>query len=129
MKVLAFIFLLGLSNYQTNKEKSIDQWVNEIVNDMIQLNNLEKYSLRYIPSGTNIDFILVDAVKNVQIHNSSISMLIDHGSGTYCSKLKFKYVQIGESFRLVFAPPTLNFIAGKKVKYVTPWTEKKRLCQ
>ncbi len=129
MKVILLTLLIGISNIQTNQIKPIDNWVQEIVNEMIEMNDLGKYSEKEISSDINVNFIMVESVKDIKIENGIISMLVNHGTGKYCTELKFKYVEKDKNFYLIFDEPKTKTILGTERKFINPWIEKNKLCE
>ncbi|WP_440121055.1 hypothetical protein [Tenacibaculum sp. Ill] len=129
MKIILMTLLFGILNIQTNQEKPIDKWIQEIVNEMIEMNDLEKYSEKEIPSDIKVNFIMVESVKDIKIENGIISMLINHGTGKYCTELKFKYVEKDKNFYLIFDEPEMKTILGTERKFINPWIEKNRVCE
>lgn len=129
MKTILLTLLIGFSTIQTNQEKPIEKWVQEIVNEMIEMNDLKKYSYKKIASDIQVDFIMVETVKDIKIENGIISMLINHGTGKYCSELKFKYVEKDNNFYLIFDEPKSKKILGTERKFITPWIEKNNICK
>ena len=129
MKILLLSILIGISNIQTNQEKPIDEWVKEIIDEMIEMNDLGKFSHEEIPSDINVDFIMVESVKDIKIDNGIITMLVNHGTGKYCTELKFKYVVNEERFYLVFGKTKTKTILGKERKSINPWIEKNKICE
>ena len=129
MKIILLTLLIGISNIQTNQEKPIDKWIKEIVDEMIEMNDLEKYSERAIPSDIKINFIMVESVKDIKIENGIISMLVNHGTGKYCTELKFKYVEKDKKFYLIFDEPETKTILGNERTFINPWIEKNKLCE
>ncbi len=128
MKTFILTFLLIIPNIQINLEKSINKWVQEIINEMIEMNDLRKYSSVEIPSNVNVDFIMVESVKDIKIDNEIISMLVNHGTGKYCTELKFEYVEIEGELYLVFGKTKTKIFLGKKRKSISPWIEKNTIC-
>lgn len=124
LTVLIFIFC-----FKTKQESSIDIWIDNIVQDMIEMNDLDKYSNKPIASDVSKNFFLVESVKNIEIKDDSFTMLINHGQGTYCTKLKFKYIQKKGQFYLVFPEPNKTIIFGTKRLFVNPWIEKTNICK
>jgi hypothetical protein len=129
MKLIILTLLIGFSNIQINQEKPIDKWVLEIVEEMIEMNDLEKYSEKEISSDIKVNFIMVESVKDVKIENGIISMLVNHGTGKYCTELKFKYVEKNKNFYLIFDEPKLKTIFGTERKFINPWIEKNKVCE
>ena len=127
MRLILLTLLFGISNIQINQEKPIDKWITEIINDMIEMNDLGKYSYEEISSDINVDFIMVESVKDVKIDNGIITMLVNHGTGKYCTELKFKYVENEGEFYLVFGKT--KTILGKERKSINPWIEKNKVCE
>jgi len=128
MKTIVLLLVLGISSDFGTDEKTIETWVQEIVEDMIQLNDLRKYSHKEIPPEITVNFMLVEAVKDVNIANGLITMRVDHGTGKYCSALTFRYVKKDGTYYLVFDVPTLSSILGTERKFVNPWVAKKKVC-
>lgn len=130
LKVGVLTLMFGLlSSFQSIQNQSLEQWLDLIVKDMIEMNDLRKYSHQKIPSDVTINFFMVEAVKDVRIDQNVISMLINHGNGKYCTEIKFKYIQIDDKFYLVFSEPTTESIFGEEKKIVNPWLESKKVCQ
>ena len=128
MKTILIILLLGILNLQSSSTKSIDQWIQKIVNDMIEMNDLRSYSHEEIPLNIKLNAILVEAVKDIKIENGTISMLVDHGTGKYCSFLRFKYLEKDNQYFLVFDSPRTKTIMGTEYEIINPWIEKNSLC-
>eukprot|EP01093_Parvamoeba_rugata_P009396 TRINITY_DN2602_c0_g2_i1.p1 TRINITY_DN2602_c0_g2~~TRINITY_DN2602_c0_g2_i1.p1 ORF type:complete len:130 (-),score=18.90 TRINITY_DN2602_c0_g2_i1:108-497(-) len=129
MRIILLTLLIGISNIQTNQEKPIDKWIQEIIDEMIEMNDLGKYSYEEIPSDINVDFIMVESVKDIKIDNGIITMLVNHGTGKYCTELKFKYVENEKRFYLVFGKTKTKTILGKERKSINPWIEKNKICE
>ncbi|MFI1742833.1 hypothetical protein [Thalassobellus sediminis] len=129
MKIILLTFLIGISNIQINQEKPIDKWIQEIVDEMIEMNDLGKYSEKEIPSDIKVNFIMVESVKDIKIENGIISMLVNHGTGKYCTELKFKYVEKDKNFYLIFDEPEMKTILGTERKFINPWIEKNKVCE
>ncbi|WGH76910.1 hypothetical protein P8625_07140 [Tenacibaculum tangerinum] len=121
MKIILLTLFIGISTIQINQERPIDKWIQEIVEEMIEMNDLEKYSEKEIPSDIKVNFIMVESVKDIQIENGIISMLVNHGTGKYCTELKFKYVEKNKKFYLIFDEP--------ERKFINPWIEKNKVCE
>ncbi|WP_375559583.1 hypothetical protein ACE193_17860 [Bernardetia sp. OM2101] len=130
IKLPLFISLLvSLSFFSFSQEKPIDIWIQAIVNDMIEMNDLSKYSDREISSDVTINFFLVESVKDIRIEGDTINMLISSDGQKYCNELKFRYIQKEQKYYLVFAPVNNRVILNKEKKFITPWIEKKNLCE
>src|SRR5688572_9353858 len=129
MKIILLTLLIGISNIQTNQEKSIDKWIQEIVDEMIEMNDLKKYSDKEIPSDIKVNFIMVESVKDIKIENGIISMLVNHGTGKYCTELKFKYVEKDKNFYLIFGEFKTEKILETERKFINPWVEKNKVCE
>ena len=128
MKSILFVLLFGISNLQSTPSKPIYLWIQEIVNDMIEMNDLPSYSHEEIPSNIKLNVIMVETVKEIKIENDVISMLVDHGTGKYCSLLKFKYIKQDQGYFLVFDAPKTKTIMGAEYQIINPWIEKTSLC-
>ena len=129
MKIILITLLIGISNIQTKQEKPIDKWIQEIVDEMIEMNDLGKYSEKEIPTDVEVNFIMVESVKDIKIENGIISMLVNHGTGKYCTELKFKYLEKDKNFYLIFDEPEMETILGTKKKFINPWIEKNKVCE
>jgi len=130
MRTILLTLLITIPNIQINQEKPIENWINEIVNEMIEMNDLRKYSNFEIPSDTKVDFIMVESVKNIKIDNGIITMLVNHGTGKYCTELKFKYVENEGEYYLVFGiMTTIAYGGGIEEKSIKPWIEKNKICE
>ncbi|WP_299124804.1 hypothetical protein [uncultured Tenacibaculum sp.] len=129
MKIILLTLLIGVSNIQTNQEKPINKWIQEIIDEMIEMNDLEKYSEKEIPSDIKLNFIMVESVKDIKIENGIITMLVNHGTGKFCTELKFKYVEKGKNFYLIFDEPKTKTILGTERKFINPWIEKNKICE
>lgn len=127
MKIILLYLLFGVLHIHNSQEKSIDKWIQEIVNEMIEMNDLGKYSYEEIPYDTNVDFIMVESVKDINIDNDIISMLVNHGTSKYCTQLKFKYVEKQGEFYLVFGKTKTSL--GIMRKSINPWIEKNKICE
>lgn len=128
MKTVVMFLFFSLSNALISQNKAIDNWIQDIVNDMIEMNELDKYSYEEISSDVNVNFIMVESVKDIAITDNQISMLVNHGKGTYCTKIIFEYIKKNEEFFLVFTKPEAKITLGKERKWVNPWIEKKNIC-
>ncbi|WP_298894607.1 hypothetical protein [uncultured Psychroserpens sp.] len=129
MNHLITILLITISSFQAKQEQSLDDWIKAVVNDMVELNDLDKYSDRSISSDIEINFILVQSTKDITIKDDSITMLINNGKGTYCTQLKFRYTQKDGQFYLVFPEPYKTTILGQERLFVNPWIEKTNICE
>lgn len=129
MKIILLTILIGISNFQINQEKPIDKWIQAIIDQMTEMNDLGKYSEKEIPSDIKINVIMVESVKDIKIENGIISMLVNHGIGKYCTELKFKYVEKNKNFYLVFDEPEIKTILGTERKFINPWIEKNKVCE
>jgi len=129
MRIILLTLLLGISNIQINQEKPIEKWVQEIVNEMIEMNNLAKYSNEEIPADIKVNFIMVESVKDIKIDNGIISMFVNHGTGKYCTELKFKYIKKDGIFYLIFDEPKTKTTLGIERKFINPWIEKNKVCE
>ncbi len=116
------------SNALVSENKSIDNWIKEIVNDMIEMNDLDKYSAEEISPDFSVNFIIVESVKDIFITDNKISMLVNHGKGTYCTEITFLYLKKKGNFYLVFTKPETKITLGKERKWVNPWIDKKNIC-
>lgn len=128
MKKFIFIFFLVISSSVTSQNERLDSWIKEIVNDMIEMNDLEKYSSEELSPDLNVNFIFVESVKNISINDTIITFLINHGKGNYCTKLTFEYLEKNENYYLVFATPKTKTTFGKETQWVTPWIKKENIC-
>lgn len=128
MKSFIIVLCLIVSIPLSRQNKSINNWVQEIVTDMIEMNDLDRYSSEELSPDTNVNFILVESVKDINILKSTFSMLVNHGKGTYCTKLIFKYIEKNGKFYLVFSKPDTKINLGKERKWITPWTDKIKIC-
>ena len=128
MKSIYFLFFLVISNPVISQNLSIDNWIQDIVNDMIEMNDLEKYSSKTLSPDLNVNFLMVETVKDIVVTDSIISMLVNHGKGTYCTRLKFEYVEKSGNYYLVFSKPETKITLGKGIQWVNPWIEKKNIC-
>ena len=129
LKIILLTLFIGISNIQTNQETPIDKWIQEIVDEMIEMNDLEKFSEKEITSDIKVNFIMVESVKDIKIENGIISMLVNHGTGKYCTELKFKYVEKDKNFYLIFDKPEMKTILGTERKFINPWIEKNKVCE
>ena len=90
-KLPLLISLLGfLFFFSSFQEKPINTWVQAIVDDMIEMNDLSKYSDEEIASDVTINFFFVESVKNIRIEGDTINMLISSDGEKYCNELKSK---------------------------------------
>ena len=129
MRIILLTLLFGHSIIQINQEKSIDKWIEEIINEMIEMNDLRKYSSEEIPPDVNVDFIMMESIQDLKIGNGIISMLVDHGTGKHCTELKFKYMEKEGEYYLNFGKTKMRTILGKERKSINPWVEKNRICE
>jgi len=128
MILLLASFLLSISSIQTEQNAPLDKWIQKIVRDMIDMNDLGKYSDKAIPADVTVDFLMVDSVKDIQYDDKQITMLIDHGKGVFCTELKFNYIIRDGKYYLVFSPAHTIKIFGKDKKSIDPWVEKNSKC-
>ena len=129
MRVIFLTLTFSVASFFSDQEKPIDQWIQKIVGEMIEMNDLGKYSHKEIPTGITVDFVLVASVKDIKIENGIIKMLVNHGTGKYCSELKLRYLEKDGNFYLVFDEPITKTILGKERKFISPWIEKNNLCE
>ena len=128
LKAIIVLFFLTNSNALISQNKSIDNWIQDVVSDMIEMNDLVKYSSIEISPNISVNFIMVESVKDITVNDSIISMLVNHGKGTYCTQIKFEYVKKDGDFYLVFAKPETKITLGQERRWVKPWIEKKNIC-
>jgi len=127
VKPLITIILL-LFIIKTNQDSNLDNWIQSFVNDMIEMNDLDRYSEKPISPTIEENFILVESVKDIEIEKDTITMLVNHGKGTYCTKLKFRFLKKEGNYYLVFPKPYKKNILGKEQDFVNPWIEKTNIC-
>ncbi|WP_178987719.1 hypothetical protein [Winogradskyella schleiferi] len=128
MKYSIAILLLMASISLKSQNKSVENWVQDIVADMIEMNDLDRYSSEELSPDVNVNFILVESVKDIDIKGSTITMLVNHGKGTYCTKLTFNYIEKNGNFHLVFSKPETKITLGKETTWITPWIAKTNIC-
>lgn len=128
MKTITFILCLLATSTLVAQKESIDNWIQAIVEDMVEMNDLDKYSSKQLSQVLHVDFIMVESVKNVAIKGNNISMMVNHGRGTFCTKLTFKYVEKSGNYYLVFSEPETKITLGKERQWVTPWIKKENVC-
>ncbi|WP_299224703.1 hypothetical protein [uncultured Psychroserpens sp.] len=128
MKTILFFILLCVSTV-SNQKKPIDKWVQSVIDDLVEMNDLEKYSNVEIPSDVNINFIAIESVKDVTIVDDTINMLVDHGKGKYCTKLTFKYIEKNNRFYLKFSEVITRMTPlDTERKYINPWVSRSKVC-
>lgn len=129
-KLPLLISLLGfLFFFSSFQEKPINTWVQAIVDDMIEMNDLSKYSDEEIASDVTINFFFVESVKNIRIEGDTINMLISSDGEKYCNELKFRYIQKEGQYYLKFASIYNKVILDREKKFVNPWIEANKLCE
>ena len=128
MKTFLILCVVALSHTPLQAQKSVEKWVDKIVDDMIAMDDLRKYSGAEIPADVETNFIMVQSVKDISVEGDVIRMLVNHGKGTYCTELKFKYTTVKGDYFLVFADPETKNVLGKDVRFVNPWIEKNKIC-
>ncbi|MTE28277.1 hypothetical protein [Winogradskyella ouciana] len=128
MKTIAILFFIVISNVLISQTISIEDWVQNIVNDMIEMNDLDIYSSEELSPEYSVNFIMVESVKDITITDNKISMLVNHGKGTYCTKITLQYLKRDDGFYLVFSEPRTNMTLGKERKWIDPWIEKVNIC-
>ena len=128
MKLIVTFFLIITLGFQTKQEPNIDTWIQNIVDDMIAFNDLDRYSLKKFPSDVKINAFLVESVKDITIKDDVISMLLNHGKGTYCTQIKFRYIKKQDAFYLVFPEPRKAKMHNRTYLIVDPWIEHTKVC-
>jgi hypothetical protein len=128
MRLIILTLFLGISSFTIGQDVHIEKWVQKIVQDMIEMEDLRKYSDREIPMDINLDLIMVESIKHLGIEGQIISMLVNHGAGNFCTELKFRYMEKDGEFYLVFDEPISSTILGKEHRIIKPWIEKNRIC-
>ncbi|WP_298903132.1 hypothetical protein [uncultured Psychroserpens sp.] len=128
MKSFITILLIITSSFQIKQDPNLDTWIQSIVDDMIAFNDLDKYSLKSFPSDVKTNAFLVESVKDIAVKDDVISMLLNHGKGTYCTQIKFRYIKKQGSFYLVFPEPKKAKMNTKEYLIVDPWIEHTKIC-
>ncbi|WP_298759023.1 hypothetical protein [uncultured Psychroserpens sp.] len=128
MKHLIVILLITISSFQAKQEQNLNNWIKEVINDLVELNDLDKYSNRAVSPNIEVNFVLVQSTKDIIIKDDIITMLINNGKGTYCTQLKFRYTQKDGQFYLVFPEPYKTTILGQERLFINPWIEKTNIC-
>ncbi len=126
---ICLLLLFSLSSFSFLQESPIDIWIQAIVNDMIEMNDISKYSDKEIASDVTINFFLVESVKNSRLEGDTINMLISSDGKKYCTELKFRYTQKEGHYYLTFSPIYNKVILGREKKFINPWIESNKLCE
>ena len=120
-----FITVLSVNSYH---QRPVDLWVQEIIETMIDFEDLSAYSDQEIPEDVEVNLLWVEAVKDVKIEDGIISMLVAHKEDTYCSQLKFKYIEKNGEFFLSFGETSVTKVLSSEKTFIDPWIEHKKLC-
>jgi hypothetical protein len=120
--------LLITSTLLPKQETSLNNWIQSFVKDMKEMNDLEKYSSKPISPAVDINFLLVESVKDITVNKDSFTLLVNHGNGTYCTQLTFKYTSIDGQYYLIFSEVHKKVILSRENLFINPWTEKINIC-
>jgi transaldolase len=129
MTLFILTLLFNSLNLQIEKDTQTDLWIQQVVRDMINMNDLGKYSDKAIPSDVTVNLLMVEALKNIKYDDSQITLLVDHGTGKYCTELQFNYLKKNGKYYLGFGTTTSLKVFGKEKKFIDPWVKKSNLCE
>ena len=123
--IVSALFFLSFSGFSQTKEIKIKNWFQNVINDMIEMNDLSKYSHKEI--NYKLDFIMVESIKELEVNGNEITMLVNHGAGKFCTKITFQYLEKNNSYYLVFQKPRKSKVL--KTSLITPWTKRINNCK
>jgi len=129
MKNIFFLILCLLVLHGSAQFQSVDELKTKLVQDLKEYNDLRLYSHKAIPNEVSVNLIWVEEVKNLKVKGNTISMLVDHGKGKFCTSVSFEFTQVDGKYYLVFPEPYESELLGKDKTWVNPWVEKNTDCE
>jgi hypothetical protein len=71
------------------------------------------------------DYLLIKRYK-IEVINNDFVIHIDHGTGTFCTTLKFVFVMEGDKYKIL--PSTFKYHEKLKMYFIIPWNSRQNKC-
>lgn len=123
MRSLLIVLITLSSIHASAQNEELTMWIDQIGEDLIQLEDIDKYSHNPIEDHVMVDFIFVNRYQIEEVTDSTFTIFVDPGKGEFCSHVTFKYIKDGEGYYLVFNEVETKMFLGTEKETVTPWTK------